>query len=172
MYFALKLGQTGFEDEFNRLSLIRTNCSFQEAKKVCNKMKNRYEVLYSCDDTRVKLQENPGVLGSDYINANYVDSYQFRNSFIATQAPIECTIKDFWKMVWEQNSKTIVVLCKEYEKGEVKSNAVIQMCSIKRWFEKFTCFFVCILQNFSKIVSCRTPPDDCFCKVYFEVSLK
>ena len=99
--------------------------------------KNRYEVLYPCDDTRVKLQQNPGVLGSDYINANYVDSYQFRNSFVATQAPIECTIKDFWKMVWEQNSKTIVVLCKEYEKGEVNSNATIQMCSIKKWFEKF-----------------------------------
>ena len=102
--------------------------------------KNRYEVLYPCDDTRVKLQQNPGVLGSDYINANYVDSYQFRNSFVATQAPIECTIKDFRKMVWEQNRKTIVVLCKEYEKGEVNSNATIQMCSIKKWFEKVYMF--------------------------------
>ena len=106
-------------DEFNRLSLIRTNCSFQEAKRSCNKIKNRYETVYPCDGTRVKLQGNPHIQGGDYINANHVDSYQTKNSFIATQAPIECTIKDFWKMVWEQNSKTIVVLCKEYEKGEV-----------------------------------------------------
>ena len=107
-------------DEFNRLSLIKTNCTFQEAKKVFNKMKNRYETVYPCDGTQVKLQEIPGIQGSDYINANFVDSYQHKNSFIATQAPIECTIKDFWKMAWEQDSKTIVVLCKEYEKGEVK----------------------------------------------------
>ena len=107
-------------DEFNRLSLIKTNCSFQEAKRSCNKIKNRYETVYSCDGTRVKLQGNPHIQGGDYINANHVDSYQTKNSFIATQAPIECTIKDFWKMVWEQNSKTIVGLCKEYEKGEVQ----------------------------------------------------
>ena len=116
---SLKLGRTGFMEEFNRLSLIKADCSFQEAKKVCNKMKNRYEAVYPCDDTRVKLQAIPGVQGSDYINANFVDSYQHKSSFIATQAPLECTIKDFWKMVWEQNSKAIVILCKQYEKGEV-----------------------------------------------------
>ena len=83
-------------------------------------MKNRCENVYPCDDTRVKLEEIPGIQGSDYINANFVDIYQDKNSFIATQAPMECTIKDFWKMIWEQNSKAIVILCKEYEKGEVK----------------------------------------------------
>ena len=106
-------------DEFNRLLLMETNCSFEEAIKGCNKMKNRYETVYPCDDTRVKLQEKQGIDGSDYINANYVDGYQHKNAFIATQAPMECTIKDFWKMLWDENSKTIVVLCKEYEKGEV-----------------------------------------------------
>ena len=105
-------------DEFNRLSLIKKNCNFQEAKKSCNKIKNRHETVYTYG-TRVKLQENPQIQGGNYINANHVDSYQTKNSFIATQARIECTIKDFWKMVWEQNSKTIVVLCKEDEKGEV-----------------------------------------------------
>ena len=57
-------------DEFNQRSLIKTNCSFQDAKKVCNKMKNRYETVYPCDDTKVKLQEIPGIQGSDYISAN------------------------------------------------------------------------------------------------------
>ena len=135
--FLLKLGRTGFMDEFNRLSLIKTNCTFQEAKKVCNKMKNRYETVYPCDETRVKLQEKPGIQGSDYINANHVDSYQHKNSFIATQAPIECTIKDFWKMIWEQNSKAIVVLCKEYEKGEVK--LIFRSSCSKLFYKKLFC---------------------------------
>ena len=37
-------------------------------------MKNRYETVYSSDDTRVKLQKIPEIQGSDYINANFVDS--------------------------------------------------------------------------------------------------
>ena len=91
-FFSLNLGRTGFMDEFNRLSLIKTNCCFQEAKKVCNKMKHQDETVYPCDDTRVKLQKIPEIQGSDYINANFVYSYHHKNRFIATQAPIECTI--------------------------------------------------------------------------------
>ena len=100
-------------------------------------MKNRYETVYPCDDPRVKLQEKPGIQGSDYLNANHVDSYQHKNSFIATQAPIERTIKDFWKMIWEQNSKAIVVLCKEYEKGEVK--LIFRSSCSKLFYKKLFC---------------------------------
>ena len=34
---------------------------------------------------------------------------------------MENTVNDFWKMVWEYKSKTIVVLCKMTEEGEVDS---------------------------------------------------
>jgi len=33
----------------------------------------------------VKLQEIPGVVGSDYINANFFDGYNQPNAFIGTQ---------------------------------------------------------------------------------------
>ena len=39
--------------------------------------------------------------------------------FIATQAPLEGTIGDFWRMTWEQNSQTVVMLSKEYEGVQV-----------------------------------------------------
>ena len=32
---------------------------------------------------------------------------------------MENTVNDFWKMIWGYNSKTIVVLCKMAEDGEV-----------------------------------------------------
>ena len=146
-------------DEFNRLSSIKTNCSFQEAKKVCNKMKNRYETVYPCDDTRVKLQEIPGIQGSDYINANFVDSFQHKNSFIATQAPIECTIQDFWKMVWEQNSKAIVVLCKEFENREV-TYTFRNSCS-KLVYKKLFCR---LLENQLKNILLKEVSSQEFCK--------
>ena len=61
----------------------------------------------------------PGVDGSDYNNANCVHSYMFTSMFIATQAPLEGTIGDFWRMISEQNSQTVVMLSKEYEGRQV-----------------------------------------------------
>ena len=30
--------------------------------------------------------------------------------FVATQGPLPDTVPDFWRVVWEQNSRTIVML--------------------------------------------------------------
>lgn len=50
----------------------------------------------------------------DYINANYINTF-IRNkgekTFIATQAPIECTKEKFWQMIWEHQTTTILMLC-------------------------------------------------------------
>ena len=118
-YRVLFLGLTGLMDEFIRLAKTDRKDKFQEANKPVNQVKNRYKNVYPYDDTRVKLSMKPGVEGSDYINANYVDSYMFKDMFIATQAPLEGTIGDFWRMIWEQNSQTVVMLSKEYEGGQV-----------------------------------------------------
>ncbi len=50
-----------------------------------NKPKNRYANVISYDHSRVVLQPVDGVLGSDYINANYCDGYRKQNAYIATQ---------------------------------------------------------------------------------------
>ena len=36
--------------------------------------------------------------------------YTRTNEFILTQHPIESTVEDFWRMVWDQNSSVIVLL--------------------------------------------------------------
>ena len=36
-----------------------------------------------------------------------------------TQAPLENTIEDFWKMVWDYNIGTIVMLNELKERGQV-----------------------------------------------------
>lgn len=90
----------------------------------CNKQKNRYANVLPYDESRVKLSLIPGVEGSDYINANYIDGYMKRKAFIATQAPIPDTISDFWRMIWQESSLTIVMLSNEMESGRVSFRIV------------------------------------------------
>jgi len=57
----------------------------------------------------------------DYINANFIPShktYQINYKYIATQAPIPETFADFWRMVFENRSKVIVMLTEAEEEGE------------------------------------------------------
>lgn len=42
------------------------------------------------------------------------------NRYIAAQGPLPHTCVDFWHMVWEQSSTTIVMLTTIVEKGRVK----------------------------------------------------
>ena len=109
-------------EEFIRLAKIDRKDRFTQANKPVNSNKNRYKNIYPYDDTRVKLFQRPGVEGSDYINANYIDSYGYKDYFIATQAPLESTVGDLWRMIWEQNCGTIVMLTKEFEGQQVCPN--------------------------------------------------
>ena len=108
------------EAEFARLGRSAVPVTrYQTASMPYNKNKNRYANVMPFDETRVHLSIVTGVEGSDYINANYVDGYMQRRAFIATQAPIPDTIPDFWRMVWEQESSTIVMLSNVEESGKV-----------------------------------------------------
>ncbi|XP_055782422.1 receptor-type tyrosine-protein phosphatase U-like isoform X4 [Salvelinus fontinalis] len=75
---------------------------------------------------RVKLYPLLGDPNSDYINANYIDirinreGYLRSNHFIATQGPKQETVYDFWRMVWQENCFSIVMITKLVEIGRVK----------------------------------------------------
>ena len=93
----------------------------------------------------MKLSTEIGVECSDYINANYIlvrhihivtlhvhplnphsphltpsQGYSGDKEYIATQGPLEQTVVEFWKMVWEQNTATIVMLTNLVELGKVR----------------------------------------------------
>ncbi|XP_029905093.1 protein tyrosine phosphatase receptor type Fa isoform X1 [Myripristis murdjan] len=85
-----------------------------------NKPKNRYANVIAYDHSRVILTPVDGVPGSDYINANYIDGYRKQNAYIATQGPLPETLSDFWRMVWEQRTSTIVMMTRLEEKSRVK----------------------------------------------------
>ncbi|XP_055718182.1 receptor-type tyrosine-protein phosphatase S-like isoform X10 [Salvelinus fontinalis] len=85
-----------------------------------NKPKNRYANVIAYDHSRVILAPIEGIIGSDYINANYIDGYRKQNAYIATQGPLPETFGDFWRMVWEQRAATVVMMTRLEEKSRIK----------------------------------------------------
>lgn len=48
---------------------------------------------------------------NDFIHANYVCGGPLLNTFILTQSPMASTAIDFWRMVWQEKSEYIFMLC-------------------------------------------------------------
>jgi len=88
-----------------------------EALKVENKQLNRYRDVYPYDHSRVPLV---GVEGTDYINASLVRCAKVSRSYILTQGPLAATVPHFWAMVWQQQSKAVIMLNRIVEKGTLK----------------------------------------------------
>lgn len=83
--------------------------------------KNRYNNIFPYDHTRVRLHDIPAG-ACDYVNANYVKASLSNRKYIATQAPIPATFTDFWRVVWEQEVRVIVMLTAEKEGGQIKGH--------------------------------------------------
>eukprot|EP00062_Callorhinchus_milii_P003236 gi/632940327/ref/XP_007885258.1/ PREDICTED: receptor-type tyrosine-protein phosphatase F isoform X7 [Callorhinchus milii] len=94
--------------------------TWENSNMEVNKPKNRYANVIAYDHSRVILTSVDGVPGSDYLNANYIDGYRKQNAYIATQGPLPETLSDFWRMVWEQRTATLVMMTRLEEKSRVK----------------------------------------------------
>nr|XP_057917432.1 receptor-type tyrosine-protein phosphatase F-like isoform X2 [Doryrhamphus excisus] len=94
--------------------------TWENSNMEVNKPKNRYANVIAYDHSRVVLTSIDAVPGSDYLNGNYIDGYRKQNAYIATQGPLPETLSDFWRMVWEQRSSTIVMMTRLEEKSRVK----------------------------------------------------
>ncbi|XP_015220608.1 receptor-type tyrosine-protein phosphatase T isoform X7 [Lepisosteus oculatus] len=119
----MKCGQGyGFKEEYEvGMGLAEGQTApWDTAKKDENHNKNRYGNIIAYDHTRVRLQLLDGDLHSDYINANYIDGYHRPRHYIATQGPMQETVRDFWRMIWQENSSSIVMVTNLVEVGRVK----------------------------------------------------
>eukprot|EP00054_Salpingoeca_dolichothecata_P019795 m.123420 g.123420 ORF g.123420 m.123420 type:complete len:1850 (+) comp23389_c0_seq2:1097-6646(+) len=100
---------------FNQLdqNLVKVN----KIPKGCNKL-NRYLNILPNPRSRVRLEKIGKSDTSTYINANYIHSWDGTpREYIATQGPLPDTVISFWRMVWEQDSRAIVMVTGLKEKG-------------------------------------------------------
>ncbi|XP_063923818.1 receptor-type tyrosine-protein phosphatase alpha-like isoform X6 [Zophobas morio] len=73
-----------------------------------NKNKDRNRII-PFDLNRVILKPMEGVGTGDYINASYIDGYDRPKAYIACQSPKFYTVKDFWRMIWQQEVSVIIM---------------------------------------------------------------
>lgn len=72
------------------------------------------------DDTRVILHALKSDPSSDYINANYINGYHKSKAYICTQGPVEKTVSDFWRMVWQEEICKFIMAANLVEDGKRK----------------------------------------------------
>ncbi|XP_013383779.1 tyrosine-protein phosphatase non-receptor type 11 [Lingula anatina] len=122
--------KAGFWEEFEQLQ--QQECkhlySRKEGQRPENKAKNRYKNILPFDHTRVLLRDDDSnQVGGDYINANiitmeddFIPGNNNKKVYIATQGCLPTTVADFWRMIWQENSRIIVMTTKEVERGKNK----------------------------------------------------
>ncbi|KAM9369376.1 receptor-type tyrosine-protein phosphatase V-like [Phaethornis superciliosus] len=120
-YYEMKAANANhaFFQEFEELKEVGKEQPKVEARLPANVSKNRYPHVLPYDHSRVKLSQQGEDPQSDYINANFMPGYTSQQEFIATQGPLKKTIKDFWRLVWEQNVCNIIMLTVCMENGRV-----------------------------------------------------
>uniref|UniRef100_A0A2K6F3Y8 protein-tyrosine-phosphatase n=1 Tax=Propithecus coquereli TaxID=379532 RepID=A0A2K6F3Y8_PROCO len=107
----------GFKEEYESF-FEGQSAPWDSAKKDENRMKNRYGNIIAYDHSRVRLQTIEGDINSDYINGNYIDEKKVSVLFAA--GPMQETIYDFWRMVWHENTASIIMVTNLVEVGRVK----------------------------------------------------
>uniref|UniRef100_A0A8C6EDS4 protein-tyrosine-phosphatase n=1 Tax=Moschus moschiferus TaxID=68415 RepID=A0A8C6EDS4_MOSMO len=110
----------GFAEEFQQLALEERGQPQTVASAPENSAKNRYRNVLPYDWSRVPLPALLGQPGSEYINASFIPGLWSPREFIAAQGPLPQTVGDFWRLVWEQQSHTLVMLTNCVESGRVK----------------------------------------------------
>jgi len=133
-----------FEVEFEyiedktRITQKESEICYKTSRELENEMKNRYPDVLATEKTRVKLDKESGC--TDYINANFIKKYTGEErGYITTQGPVDTTVRDFWRMVWQYNIHVLVMLTKEVENGVPKSSRYwpVDKVNEKRSFDNF-----------------------------------
>lgn len=114
------LNRESVEEEFARIPQVTANVDdMPEGADT----KNRYANVIPLPETRVQLSPREGEPLSEYMNANFVHGPKNASKYyIACQAPMASTVIDFWLMIWEQQSKVILMLTDLVENGVEKSS--------------------------------------------------
>ncbi|XP_076078870.1 receptor-type tyrosine-protein phosphatase epsilon-like [Mytilus galloprovincialis] len=121
----LPTNQKAFKQQFETLQTLRPSYPASEytaANLSENISKNSVKNILPHDNFRPYLMSF-GKKRTNYINAVIIPGYREESRFFVTQCPMKDTVVDFWTMIYDHNSRIVVLL------DQVNTNA-------KLWLER------------------------------------
>ncbi|XP_068442174.1 receptor-type tyrosine-protein phosphatase zeta-like isoform X2 [Clinocottus analis] len=103
-------GRTRMDKQFKLISQRQAkHADYSTALRDGNAERNRARALMPVERSRVCLAASEGN-STGFINASYVMGHRHSKQFIVSQTPLSSTVADFWRMVWEHGTQTVVRL--------------------------------------------------------------
>nr|CDJ85460.1 Protein-tyrosine phosphatase domain containing protein [Haemonchus contortus] len=116
----LEMGVEGIVKQYREIASYRApDAIYKYTAFTANPTRNRYQDIVCLDKTRVVLKYDVPP-STDYIHANWVRFDRHDRTFIATQGPLDNTISDFWRMIFQEQCPSIVNLTKFVEQEKIK----------------------------------------------------
>ncbi|XP_076093881.1 receptor-type tyrosine-protein phosphatase epsilon-like [Mytilus galloprovincialis] len=109
-----KSKMSGFEKEFQTIRTLVPKLSIGDCAgghRSENRNKSRDIMLLPPERARpYLLTAESGDNGTDFINAVFVDGYYQENNFLVTQWPMQHTVNDVWRLIYDYKITSLVVL--------------------------------------------------------------
>ncbi|XP_054481064.1 receptor-type tyrosine-protein phosphatase zeta [Anoplopoma fimbria] len=103
-------GRTRMDKQFKLISQRQAkHADYSTALRDGNAERNRARALMPVERSRVCLSASESN-ATGYINASYVMGHHHSKEFIVSQTPLSSTVEDFWRMIWEHSTHTVVRL--------------------------------------------------------------
>ncbi|XP_016537000.1 receptor-type tyrosine-protein phosphatase zeta isoform X3 [Poecilia formosa] len=117
-------GRTRMDKQFKLISQRQAkHADYSTALKDGNAERNRARALMPVERSRVSLAASESN-STGYINASYVTGHHCCKGFIVSQTPISSTVEDFWRMIWEHNTHTVICLPDTHNQNEKRDCCV------------------------------------------------
>uniref|UniRef100_UPI0037E9175B receptor-type tyrosine-protein phosphatase zeta-like n=1 Tax=Semicossyphus pulcher TaxID=241346 RepID=UPI0037E9175B len=103
-------GRTRMDRQFKLISQRQAkHADYSTALRDGNAERNRARALMPVERSRVCLTASE-TNATGFINASYVTGHHHSKEFIVSQTPLSSTVADFWRMIWEHSTHTVVRL--------------------------------------------------------------
>uniref|UniRef100_A0A8C3G2H2 protein-tyrosine-phosphatase n=1 Tax=Cyclopterus lumpus TaxID=8103 RepID=A0A8C3G2H2_CYCLU len=103
-------GRTRMDKQFKLISQRQAkHADYSTALRDGNAERNRARALMPVERSRVCLTTSESN-STGFINASYVMGHHHSKEFIVSQTPLSSTVADFWRMIWEHSTHTVVRL--------------------------------------------------------------
>ncbi|XP_051806723.1 receptor-type tyrosine-protein phosphatase zeta isoform X2 [Acanthochromis polyacanthus] len=117
-------GRTRMDKQFKLISQRQAkHADYSTALKDGNAERNRARALMPVERSRVCLTASE-TNSTGYINASYVMGHHHCKEFIVSQTPLSSTVADFWRLIWEHNTQTVVRLPDTHSQTEERERCV------------------------------------------------